>query len=249
MVVVATGKLIEESDESDVQFREGVFGIWDPTSRSTGEDVSGFETVLPDQLLEQTSTTRTVGEQTVEDFTRHRIDWRIHRGWKYVLGGTNPHTSGPQRPGERVIDQLRNTGPSVDIYSVIINRSNKDENCEVEAIPKNGKYSFNALDGSAKPTFDIDGDGVSDVAMLLIDSGGYSRNTALVSGVSWNKMTPAQQRLARFATNDGESDDDNTRCVGGSYASVGVSDGSILGRVTCSGGWSRHQYQLTQVPQ
>lgn len=248
IVVAATGMVLDESDETDVQQREGIFGIWDPTALSDGQEAPGFETVNPGQLLEQTVIERQIGDVTALDFTRNRIDWRVHRGWKLMLGYIDNSTSRMRWPGERVIDRLVNVGSSVKATSVIINRSNKEENCQSEGPPQNRDYQFNALDGVAKPAFDINNDGVPDVAMLLLDNGGFSRNAALTHLVPPAHMTPAQLRQSRFATQDGESDYENTKCLAAQYAMLGVNGSPVFGRVSCSYGWSRQQYQLATPP-
>src|SRR5690606_38376505 len=196
VVVIATGKLLDEADEVDVSKREGIFGIWDPTSRATGEEESGFETVQLDQLLEHKAIEAKVktqsGDATFADSTLHTIDWTKHRGWMRMLGGVDDGTGKLALPGERVIDNIKNFGSTIEVNTVIIDRSKREESCQSKD-PPNSLLAFNTLDGVAKPAFDVNGDGIPDVAVLMREDGGFARNIAVVSLRSEDDGSPTQQ--------------------------------------------------------
>lgn len=245
MVVVGTGIALDENHLRDTAHRNGIFGIWDPTSRDDGTESSGFETIAESQLLEQH-----IGELRGQDgnnsyhaITRNKIDWSSHKGWKLLFSAG--------RPGERVIEQVANVGSSVSISTMVLGgEESVEESCSSIGTPAGGVYVLNELDGGGKRTFDIDGDGrLDDVAMVFTATGGYGRGHVLASTIPAAQMTPAQLRETQLATQHGEGDAGNTSCRAARFALVGVNNGAISGGVQCSQSWARQQYQLTRPPQ
>lgn len=279
IVVVATGMLLDDSDTVDSSVREAIYGVWDPTSRQDGAEASDFETIKPDQLLEQTvqelGKSETVGTDTYYSISRNRIRWQgenAKRGWKLLLGGWNA-SNGMTRAGERVVQQVANLSTSVRIDSVVVNRNNvQDESCTAND-PPGSMYILNALDGAGKRAFDINNDGrLDDFAMVFLPLGGFSR------GSIWVETTPppASQKPVetqnpggsgagegessgevgsrdgtRFdLTRDGESPGDATgECERVRGKAKGTKGTGPAAGVDCASGWSRQQYQLTRLPQ
>lgn len=256
IVVLATGILLQDSDTTDTTQREAIYGIWDPTSRTDGQEAPGFQSVSPDQLLEQKpeALKATSGNDSYYSATRKKIvDWgepNGHRGWKFLLGGVDANDKLTQ-PGERVIDQVANVGSSVEIRTVVINRrAANQETCTAGAGPDGGTYRFNALDGASKPSFDMDGDGkLDDVSFVFTMSSGVFRGAQLISQLPTDQLTEMQKAADHVATRDGESLYDNTKCLADRTLLIGVSGKPLLGGVNCPAGWSRQQYQLTRLPQ
>ena len=234
IVVVATGMLLDEADAAAVSGDEAVYGVWDPTSPNQSDDVN-FTTVAPEQLLVQ-SMLSFVGSQGTDEFysaTENKIDWKVHRGWRFGLGTV--------LPGERSIHQIANVGSSVMVSTVAVDARNPAESCATTTAASS-TYLFNALDGRYKPSFDIDGDGRLDGASIVINcDGGYGRNT----GIRW--LTTSTSSFERQATGTGR--ETSTGCERVRFQLVGTGAGSNNGGVDCeTPGWSRQQYQLMQAP-
>lgn len=166
-----------------------------------------------------------------------------------MLGGVNDGTDKLAFPGERVIDNIKNFGSTIEVNAVIIDRSKTQESCESKD-PANTLLAFNTLDGVAKPAFDVNGDGIPDVAVLMLENGGFSRNIAVISLRSEGDGSAAQQGFNPENGSRGEppGDPENTDCVAQDILLAGVKGDPVRLKVACTRSWSRQQYQLTQVP-
>ena len=255
IVIAATGMLLEDSDASDTSQREAIYGIWDPSSRTDGSEAANFQTVSPDQLLEQKiEALKGSGDgKSYFSISRNPIAWdgpKASKGWKLRLGGADGQGQ-MTRAGERVIEQLANAGSSVVVGSVVINRGGGDaESCTGTDAPGGAIYVLNALDGAGKRAFDTDQDGrLDEASMVFVAAGGYARGNAVVNTTPEAKMGPAQQAERYVATKDGESSFNNPGCRAASLSLLGVGNGQQAAGVTCPVAWSRQQYQLTRLPQ
>ncbi|MGX5649840.1 pilus assembly protein [Hydrogenophaga borbori] len=255
IVVAATGMLLEDSDASDTSQREAIYGIWDPTSRTDGSEAANFQTVSPDQLLEQKpeALKATVDGKSYFSISRHPIAWdgpQASKGWQLRLGGADGQGQ-MARAGERVIEPLANAGSSVVIGSVVINRGGSDaESCTGADAPGGAIYVLNALDGAGRRAFDTDQDGrLDEASMVFVAAGGYARGNALVNTTPEAKMGPAQHAERYVATQNGESSFNNPGCRAARLSLLGVGNGQQAAGVSCPAAWSRQQYQLTRLPQ
>ena len=243
VVVIATGIVLEDGDLADTSQREGIYGIWDPTSRA-GQEMAAFETVSPSALLEQrvVQLETKVGTEKYYSISRDPIDWDKHKGWTLTLGHIHQ--------GERALDQIINVGSSVLINTTVLNTSGVDdaERCTQDNLPYNYLYLLNALDGAGKPAFDVDRDGKLDLpAMVLSEAGGLSRSIGVVDIMEG----PAAVQIKGIQTQDGESEYERHECLNAKVAVTGVQSGAFSAGVECNGNlkpWSRQQYQLTRPP-
>lgn len=208
IVVVATGMLLHDADTLDTAHREGIYGIWDPTS-AANQEAADFNTIQPDQLLEQKvqelGKSETVGNASYYSITRNKINWEPggHKGWQLQLGGWKAigDTSGTSaqafemsRPGERVIDAIANYGSSVRINSVVVNGGLAAGETCTSASPASASYLLNALDGAGKPALDANRDGKLDAySMVFVSTGGFARSSASAQMPLSTKNAEAQQ--------------------------------------------------------
>jgi len=242
MVVFATGMVLEDADLADTSVKEGIYGIWDPTSR-TGIEKNGFETVQLNMLLTQSigKPEISIDGKTGYSLSQNMIDWNKHKGWHRILD---------YAPGERNIDQIKRVGSSVEVNTVTLNSNNSNdiESCTPTNLPKNPTYMLNISDGAGVPAFDVDGDGkIDNVAMVVSEFGGYSRSIRVI-----NHSKSDDGIMDSYGEGDPTS---SGNCQSAKFSLIGLINGVINGETSCNDPnvenpkpWSRQQYQLTRPP-
>lgn len=161
MVLVGTGKLFEEGDQT-VADQQSLYGLWDKQSLTKSGTVWSWSTatriLATDTIVAQSFDATTVsgaGGATYYTITSQPLDWSLHRGWKlpltitsghrnllspqFVFGYTLFETMAPSAEG--VVNPCDTTSNGVS-YNLLIN-------------PLNGSMPSSSL-------FDVDGDGIVD---------------------------------------------------------------------------------------
>ncbi|RYE01850.1 MAG: hypothetical protein EOP50_01305 [Sphingobacteriales bacterium] len=193
MVVIATGKLVEEADRVNAGLSQtnSIYGIWDKTSRRANATQANL--IPKSNLVQQTIGGTNVGTAVGTSYfniTNNKIDWTTKSGWYMDM---------TLATGQRVIYPTQLVGGYVFVNSVVPASSGL---CS-DSSGYNGL--IDALNGTVNNTylFDTNGDGVVNTSDKLAQwySSTSDGRERLVSGTPRQEVPPYDN-------------DDKTKCKG-----------------------------------
>ncbi|PPE66888.1 pilus assembly protein [Caldimonas caldifontis] len=249
MVLVGTGKLYEEGDESSSQ-PQSLYGLWDKQQliQGTGggwvwsNDAAQGPITLPSSIVQQNFSSTTIagaGGATFYLVNSTTLDWSQHRGWSLPLTIVGGHRN-------LVTPQMVLGGFA--LFETMSPYSDQPPDpCDAVNSGVGFNLLINPLNGAmpTEPVFDTNGDGVVDSRDEVVS--GYRTEADGRDSLLYDRTTPSTPTCTPGTPG---CDEDEPPCAqpGKRLFSIQGTSGSTLGCLS-TGAAQRSWRQLFQFPQ